>query len=70
MLKSYKWMGWMGLGLGWKSLSALILRAPLCGANKTMRFVKNSWKMLDNKPLALAMARRHNLSLFCGLLLE
>ena len=31
MLKSYKWMGWMGWD--WKSLSALILRAPLCGAN-------------------------------------
>ena len=26
-------MGWMGMGLGWKSLKALILRAPLCGAN-------------------------------------
>ena len=24
----------IGLGLGWKSLKALILRAPLCGANK------------------------------------
>ena len=35
MLKSYKWMdGWMdGIGMGWKSLKALILRAPLCGAN-------------------------------------
>ena len=31
MLKSYKWMGWDGMG--WKSLKALILRAPLCGAN-------------------------------------
>ena len=32
MLESYKWqgLGWMG----WKSLQALILRAPLCGANK------------------------------------
>ena len=31
MLESYKWqgLGWMG----WKSLQALILRAPLCGAN-------------------------------------
>ena len=30
MLESYKWMdGWMG----WKSPQALILRAPLCGAN-------------------------------------
>ena len=26
-------MGWDGMGMGWKSL-ALILRAPLCGANK------------------------------------
>ena len=24
------------MGLGWKSLSALILRAPLCGANKAL----------------------------------
>ena len=32
MLESYKWMGWDGMG--WKSLQALILRAPLCGANK------------------------------------
>ena len=31
MLESYKWMGWDGMG--WKSLLALILRAPLCGAN-------------------------------------
>ena len=23
----------MGMGIGWKSLQALILRAPLCGAN-------------------------------------
>ena len=28
MLESYKWQD------GWKSLQALILRAPLCGANK------------------------------------
>ena len=28
MLESYKWQGW-----DWKSLQALILRAPLCGAN-------------------------------------
>ena len=32
MLKSYKWDGLDGMG--WKSLKALILRAPLCGANK------------------------------------
>ena len=32
MLESYKWMGWVGWD--WKSLKALILRAPLCGANK------------------------------------
>ena len=29
MLESYKWDGW-----DWKSPQALILRAPLCGANK------------------------------------
>ena len=29
----YKWIGY-GLGMDWKSLQALILRAPLCGANK------------------------------------
>ena len=27
------WDGWDGIGLGWKSLNALILRALLCGAN-------------------------------------
>ena len=32
MLKSYKWIGWDGWD-GRKSLKALILRAPLCGAN-------------------------------------
>ena len=32
MLESYKWMGWMGWDCDWKSLQALILRAPLCGA--------------------------------------
>ena len=32
MPESYKWMD--GLGLGWKSPQPLILRAPLCGANK------------------------------------
>ena len=32
MLESYKWDGLDGMG--WKSLKALILRAPLCGANK------------------------------------
>ena len=34
MLESYKWigMGWDGWD-GRKSLKALILRAPLCGAN-------------------------------------
>ena len=40
MLESYKWdgMGWMGWdGMGWKSLKALILRAPLCGANQIFR---------------------------------
>ena len=31
MLKSYKWIGWVGWD-GRKSLKALILRAPLCGA--------------------------------------
>ena len=36
MLESYKWIGY-GMGLGWKSLQALILRAPLCGANKLQR---------------------------------
>ena len=36
MLESYKWMGlgWDGYGMGWKSLRGVILRAPLCGANK------------------------------------
>ena len=36
MLESYKWMGWVwdGMGMGWKSLRGVILRAPLCGANK------------------------------------
>ena len=29
MLESYKW-------IGWESLQALILRAPLCGANKSI----------------------------------
>ena len=29
----------MGLGLGWKSLKALILRAPLCGANNDLAIV-------------------------------
>ena len=33
MLKSYEWQGQMGLGWDWKSQQALILRAPLCGAN-------------------------------------
>ena len=35
MLESYKWMGWVwdGMGMGWKSLRGVILRAPLCGAN-------------------------------------
>ena len=28
------WMGWVGMGWDWKSPKALILRAPLCGANK------------------------------------
>ena len=34
MLESYKWMGWDwdGMGMGWKSLRGVILRAPLCGA--------------------------------------
>ena len=34
MLESYKWMGWVwdGMGMGWKSLRGVILRAPLCGA--------------------------------------
>ena len=29
-------MGWVwdGMGMGWKSLRGVILRAPLCGANK------------------------------------
>ena len=31
------WDGYgMGLGMGWKSLRGVILRAPLCGANKTL----------------------------------
>ena len=38
MLESYKWMGlgWdgYGMGMGWKSLRGVILRAPLCGAKK------------------------------------
>ena len=29
-------LGWDGMGLGWKSLKALILRAPLCGANNSV----------------------------------
>ena len=33
MLKSYKCMDGLD-GMGWKSLKALILRAPLCGAIK------------------------------------
>ena len=35
MPESYKWIGldWDWIGIGWKSLQALILRAPLCGAN-------------------------------------
>ena len=42
MLESYKWMGWMGLGLGWKSLKALILRAPLCGAIKSLKGIQTN----------------------------
>ena len=37
MFKSYKWQG---LGMGWKSPQALILRAPLCGANNDVAFDK------------------------------
>ena len=36
MFESYKWDG---MGMGWdgrKSLKALILRAPLCGANNLL----------------------------------
>ena len=38
MLESYKWMGWVWVwdGMGWKSLKGVILRAPLCGANKAV----------------------------------
>ena len=37
MLESYKWDGLDGMG--WKSLKALILRAPLCGANKQLKLI-------------------------------
>ena len=45
MLKSYKWDG---MGLGWdgrKSLKGVILRAPLCGANKDCGAVRISIKI-------------------------
>ena len=43
MLESYKWMGWDwdGMGMGWKSLRGVILRAPLCGANNLTDSVTN-----------------------------
>ena len=61
MLESYKWMGW--IGLDWKSLKALILRAPLCGANKSqMKFDKlKKQKVVDcselTKGLMAVLAR-------------
>ena len=46
MLKSYKWLDALdGMGLGWKSLKALILRAPLCGANNIV--IKMIWDHLQ-----------------------
>ena len=47
MLESYKWMGWVwdGMGMGWKSLRGVILRAPLCGANKKKHFVDKAMKI-------------------------
>ena len=33
MLKSYKWLDWVYLSMGWKSLKAPLLWAPLCNAN-------------------------------------
>ena len=44
MLESYKWMGWVGLG--WESLKALILRAPLCGAISGRDWDGMGWKSL------------------------
>merc|ERR1712181_115745 len=37
--------GWDWVGLGWKSLKALILRAPLCGANNVV------WTFKVNIPI-------------------
>ena len=34
--------------MGWKSLKALILRAPLCGANKALS-EENSWQRCTEK---------------------
>ena len=44
MLESYKWMGWVWVwdGMGWKSLKGVILRAPLCGANKEVKKQKET----------------------------
>ena len=36
-----------GMGLGWISLKALILRAPLCGANKTQVMEKKQKEILQ-----------------------
>ena len=52
MLESYKW-DWDGYGMGWdgrKSLKGVILRAPLCGANKLIQQIHNEmkkWVILD-----------------------
>ena len=57
MLESYKWMGWVwdGMGMGWKSLRGVILRAPLCGAKKTghksgrdTSKIKRTWDVLES----------------------
>ena len=43
-------MGWDGTGwdgMGWKSLYALILRAPVCGANKGCRYFRPINMALD-----------------------
>ena len=47
MLESYKWDGLDGMG--WKSLKALILRAPLCGANKvSVTGLLRAWQLMTN----------------------
>ena len=33
---------WDGMGMGWKSLRGVILRAPLCGANKIVEHLSHT----------------------------